>query len=150
MYYLLSQAKTGWYFSAMGLNFKELEFPGSDTPWIHGFPHLWWSQGSTTQVQQQAWQVTTFKSIKKMFSILYIHYTIFHQESVTLPLLFKLSPYMLIAHKYQCQTGFNLLLILFDLLWTSVSPQPLLTCTFLLSVWMSACSLGSTVSHWSP
>lgn len=76
MYYLLSQAKTGWYFSAMGLNFKELEFPGSDTPWIHGFPHLWWSQGSTTQVQQQAWQVTTFKSINK--NVQYIIYTLYY------------------------------------------------------------------------
>lgn len=79
MYYLHSQTNTGWYFSAMGLNFKELEFPGSDTPWIHGFPHLWWSQGSTTQVQQQARQVTTFKSVKKNV----IYTTTFHKKKTT-------------------------------------------------------------------
>lgn len=40
VYYLLSQTETRWYFSALGIDSKELEFPGSDAPWIHGFPHL--------------------------------------------------------------------------------------------------------------
>lgn len=98
IYYLLSQTKTGWYFSAMGLNFKELEFPGSDTPWIHGFPHLWWSQGSTSQVQQQARQVTTFKNFIKMSSLLSIKLYSTKKLSETFFLIFK-SRYKLVAHK---------------------------------------------------
>lgn len=57
-------------FSAMGIHFKELEFPGGDTPWVHGLPHLRWSQGSATQVQQQAWQVTAFKMFHSLRSLL--------------------------------------------------------------------------------
>lgn len=82
----------------MGLNFKELEFPGSDTPWIHGLPHLWWSQGSTSQVQQQAWQVTTFKNFKKMSSLLYTQLYSTKKLSDTFSLIFK-SRYKLVAHK---------------------------------------------------
>lgn len=40
LYYMLSQTETGRYFSALGINSKELEFPGSDASWIHGVPHL--------------------------------------------------------------------------------------------------------------
>lgn len=40
VHYLLSPTQTGWYFSALGIDSKELEFPGSDAPGIHGVPHL--------------------------------------------------------------------------------------------------------------
>lgn len=35
----------------------QLEQLGSDSPWLHGLPHLRWGQSAATEVHPQAWQV---------------------------------------------------------------------------------------------
>lgn len=35
----------------------ELEQPGSDSPWLHGIPHLWRGEGPAAEIHSQTWQV---------------------------------------------------------------------------------------------
>lgn len=42
---------------ALVVSAEELEQPGSDSPWLHGIPHLWWGEGPASEIHSQTWQV---------------------------------------------------------------------------------------------
>lgn len=63
----LNQMVYDWSFISLALVLfaQKLEQPCCNSPWLHGFPDIWWSESKAPEVHSQTWQVSTLKLIHK-------------------------------------------------------------------------------------